>query len=108
MPAGLRAKDFVVVINQKELLVQIKQGDVLASGQLHGTIRCDDSTWTLDRNTATLQVQLEKTSTSGGSWWPSVLVGEPQLDTSKIEPENSKLSDLDGETRAMVEKMMVD
>ncbi len=41
-------------------------------------------------------------------WWRAVLQGDPEIDVQSVEPENSKLADLDPETRATVEKMMFD
>ncbi len=41
-------------------------------------------------------------------WWRAVLQGDPEIDVQSVEPESSKLGDLDPETRATVEKMMFD
>ncbi|KAF9229228.1 nuclear movement protein nudC [Gyrodon lividus] len=105
VPKGTRGKDLSVIIQKKKLSVGLKGKDKIMEGELCKEIKVEDSTWTLEDQQSIL-IHLEKVNRQ--QWWENVLTHHPKIDTRKIQPENSKLSDLDGETRGMVEKMMFD
>ncbi|KAJ3106585.1 hypothetical protein HDU97_005950 [Phlyctochytrium planicorne] len=104
IPKGTRGRDLAIVLKKKEISVGFKGKEPIFNGELCQSIKLEDSTWTLEGGE--IQIHLEKINQM--EWWKNVVTHHPAIDTTKIEPENSKLSDLDGDTRAMVEKMMFD
>lgn len=135
VPGNLKGRDLDVVISKKKLKVGVKgQPPIIEvslpprcytltqtptriqpnkpppQGDLPKEIHADESTWTLESlsSPSRKEISLHLDKVNKMEWWAHVVTTAPRIDTSKITPENSKLSDLDGETRGMVEKMMYD
>ena len=79
-----------------------------SQGDFPHAIHTEDSTWTLSPTKYGKEIVITLAKATGSNWWAHIVTSAPQVDTTKIVPENSQLSDLDGETRGMVEKMMYD
>ena len=104
-----RGRDLDVVISKSHLKVGLR-ADVAKEGYLVDApltkaVIVDDSFWTVEDGTR-LVINLQKLNQM--EWWSGVCDGDDPIDVTKIQPENSQLGDLDGETRQTVEKMMFD
>ncbi|CZT16804.1 probable nuclear movement protein NudC [Ramularia collo-cygni] len=108
VPSNLKGKDFDVKITKMSLKAGIKGQEPIIEGPLPHSIDLDESAWTLESTSSGKELSIHLEKVNKMEWWAHVVTGAPKIDTSKITPENSKLSDLDGETRSMVEKMMYD
>ena len=110
VPAGTKAKHLVIDIKKTKLLVKIGGQEPILDGELFAPVKMEDSFWSVEDDATSggrlVNITLQKVNQM--EWWKSVIHGEPEINTQKVEPENSRLSDLDGDTRQTVEKMMYD
>lgn len=105
VPEGTKSRFVVCEIKKDRLKVGLKGQPPIIDGELHKPVKVDDCFWSIEDGKA-LSILLTKHNQM--EWWKSVIKGDPEVDTQKVEPETSKLSDLDPETRQTVEKMMFD
>jgi len=101
---GLKSRDVECDIRPDKVKLTVK-GKTVLEGDWHARVKSDDCWWSI-QDGRVVQMTVEKFDKM--TWWSTVIKGDAQINTKKIQPENSKLSDLDGETRSTVEKMMFD
>ncbi|KAG0605527.1 hypothetical protein M758_9G066200 [Ceratodon purpureus] len=106
IPEGTKARMVACDIKSKSFKAGLKGQPPILAGEFFNPVKADDCFWSLEDNGSTLSILLTKHNQM--EWWKSAVKGEPEINTQKVEPANSKLEDLDPETRQTVEKMMYD
>lgn len=104
VPTGTKSRSVVCEIKKNHLKVGLKGQPPIIDGELFRPVKPDDCYWSIEDQSA---ISILLTKHDKMEWWKSIVKGDPEIDTQKVEPESSKLSDLDPETRQTVEKMMV-
>lgn len=105
VPPGTKSRFIVYELKKNHLKVGLKGQPPIIDGELYQPVKVEDCFWSLEDQKS---ISILLTKQNQMDWWKCLVKGDPEIDTQKVEPETSKLSDLDLETRSTVEKMMFD
>ncbi|GJY30128.1 protein BOBBER 1 [Tanacetum coccineum] len=105
IPHGTKSRFVACDIKKNHLKVGLKGQPPILEGDFYKPVKVDDCFWSIEDQSS---ISILLTKQDQMEWWKFLVKGEPEIDTQKVEPETSKLGDLDPETRSTVEKMMFD
>ncbi|CAK9136508.1 unnamed protein product [Ilex paraguariensis] len=105
LPPGTKSRSISWELKKNHLKVGLKGQSPIIDGELFNSVNVDECFWSLEDQKSVSVLLTKKDRTE---WWKSLLRGGDEIDVQKAEPEPSKLSDLDSETRSAVEKVMFD
>lgn len=97
-----KAKDVQVTVTATRLSVKCK-GQTVLEGKLHEKVNTEETMWHLDNGTQVV-INLDK---QRETWWKSVLEGDQEIDTTKVE-STRRMDEYDGETQGAIRKIMFD
>lgn len=110
IPTNKTKKDLEIKLELDHCYIALKdKSEIFVDAKWCDKIHPDDSYWAIEElENGGKAIQLTLSKYADKNWWDCLVKGEPVIDTQKVSPEPSKLSDLDGEMKSTVEKMMID
>ena len=105
VPQGTRGKQITCDIKTNHFKLKLLD-EILLNGKFERDVIIDDSFWTLnlDDKDPIIVINLEKRNET---WWKSILEGEPEIDTTKVD-STKKISEYDETTQGAIRKIMYD
>lgn len=103
----VKGSEVKIDFDSKHLKVTVR-GEVLVNGDLFNAINSDSLFWEIDENKGGKYISITWDKITKMQWWDCVIKGDDILALSKVNPEPSKLSDLDPSMRPEIEKMMLE